>query len=136
MARRFTCPRCGGLLNPGTKVIFVIQQGSDCSLVLLSPDFGDYAVVLGRSLPLEKGQAYGFLCPVCHARLDSAANSDLVEIFATEDDGTQERVHFSRIAGEHATFVCGPRGVQRFGEHATKYDTGNFFGAGRDENPG
>ena len=133
MARTFTCPRCGGLLNPGTKVIFVIQQGSDRSLVLLSPEFGDYAVVLGRSLPLENGRSYTFLCPICHEQLASAANPGLVEILATEDDGSQERVHFSRIAGEHATFVCGPRGVQRFGEHATGYDGVNFFGAARDK---
>jgi hypothetical protein len=134
MARTFTCPRCGGLLNPGTKVIFVIERGAERSLILLSPEFGDYATVLGHSLPLEKGQAYTFICPICRADLSSPANSGFVEILAREDDGSQERVDFSRVAGEHATFVRGPGGVQRYGEEATKYDGANFFGVGRNEN--
>jgi hypothetical protein len=136
MARTFTCPRCGGFLNPGTKVIFVVEQGPDRSLILLSPDFGDYAVVLGRSLPLEVGRTYTFLCPICHAELTSPVNHGFVEILAKEDDGSQERVDFSRVAGEHATFVRGPSGVQLFGEHATEQDGVNFFGAGRGEDIG
>ncbi len=88
MAREFTCPRCGGLSSLGTEVIFVIGQGAERSLVLPSPEFGDWAVVLGRSVPLEKGRACMFLCPIRRNQLASAANPGPVEIFAIEDDGS------------------------------------------------
>jgi hypothetical protein len=133
MARSFNCPRCGGRLNPGTKVILVAERGPERGLVLLSPDFGDYAAVLAESFRLQPGQAYTFACPICHADLASPLARGLVEIEAVEDDGTRERVDFSCVAGEHATFVRGPSGVQCFGEHVARYDGVNFFGAGPED---
>lgn len=131
MSRAYLCPQCNGLLNPGTKVIFVIEHGSDRGMVLLSPKLGDYALVLGGAFPLTPGTAYRFRCPICHADLTSPLDRNLVEIFLRAADGTPSRVDFSRIAGEHATFVRGPGGVQRFGEHAGRYEDVNFFGAGK-----
>ena len=49
MTNRFYCPHCKGLLNPGTKVIFVIERDSERGLILLSPELGDYAVVLAEA---------------------------------------------------------------------------------------
>jgi len=135
MARAYTCPKCGGLLNPGTKVIFVIEHGRDHGLVLLSPKLGDYAVVLGTSFPLTPGTVCTFRCPICHADLTSPINDKLVEIDSREESGLTARVDFSRVAGEHATFVRGPKGLRRFGEHASRYESVNFFGAGAREQP-
>jgi RNase P subunit RPR2 len=36
MARSYFCPHCRKLLNPGTKVIFLVDTGQDCELMLLS----------------------------------------------------------------------------------------------------
>jgi hypothetical protein len=46
-------------------------------------------------------------------------------------NGAETLVAFSRVAGEHATFVRGPDGVRSFGEHADRYDAVNFFGEGK-----
>ena len=132
MRPSYYCPHCKSLLNPGTKVIFVIEAGTNRGLLLLSPDLGDYAVVLAESFPLEPGTINDFQCPVCHRDLTSQINAKLVEILRREPDGTKVRVSFSRVAGEHATFVCGPQGVDSFGEHANLYEGVNFFGAGDD----
>jgi hypothetical protein len=130
MQRSYYCPHCRGLLNPGTKVIFVIEHGSDRGLLLLSPELGDYAVVLAESFPIRPGTRNRFSCPICQHDLTSPANDNLVEILCRQPDGSDARVDFSRVAGEHATFVCGPRGVHSFGEHAPLYESVNFFGEG------
>jgi hypothetical protein len=132
MTNRYYCPHCSGLLNPGTKVIFVIERGQDRGLILLSPELGDYAVVLAESLTIEPGVLYRLRCPVCHGDLTSPINQNLVEIQCVEQDGTTSRVDFSRVGGERATFVRGPSGVRSFGDHAERYETVNFFGVGKD----
>jgi hypothetical protein len=128
---RYFCPHCKTLLNPGTKVIFVIGHGGRRGLLLLSPDLGDYAVVLAESIPIDQGRLYYFQCPVCHLDLTSSFNENLVEIVCREPDGAESPVAFSRVAGEHATFVRGPSGVRSFGEHAERYEAVNFFGEGK-----
>lgn len=135
MANSYHCPRCGGLLNPGTKVIFVLEEGSNRGLLLLSPDLGDYAVVLAESFPILPGTLYTFRCPICRADVTSPRNDKLVEILCRQPEGSEVHVAFSRVAGEHATFVCGPRGVTSYGEHAERYEGMNFFGAGDNGRP-
>jgi len=131
MSNRFYCPHCGGLLNPGTKVIFVIERESQRGLLLLSPELGDYAKVLVESFKLEPGVIYDFQCPICHHALTSSVNEKLVEIICRQSDGTRARVDFSRVGGENATFIRGPSGLRTFGEHATRYEGVNFFGVGK-----
>jgi hypothetical protein len=121
------------LLNPGTKVIFVLEQGTNRGLLLLSPELGDYAVVLAESFPIRTGEICSFRCPICHGDLTSDDNDKMVEILCRQPDQTEVRVVFSRVAGEHATFVCGPRGISSYGEHAERYEGMNFFGAGDEE---
>jgi hypothetical protein len=115
-------------LNPGTKVIFVIESEAKRGLLLLSPELGDYAVVLAESFPLAPGSVNNFACPICQHDLASPSTRNFVEILCRQADGTEARVAFSRVAGEHATFVRGPSGVESFGEHAERYENGNFFG--------
>jgi hypothetical protein len=120
------------MLNPGTKVIFVIGKEDSRGLLLLSPELGDYAVVLAESIPIERGTVYSFSCPICQHDLVSPVDDRLVEILCRQPDGSDARVDFSRVAGEHATFVRGPSGVRSFGEDAERYAGLNFFGVGKD----
>jgi len=50
MARSYFCPHCRKLLNPGTKVIFLVDTGQDYELMLLSAKLGDYSAVFARSM--------------------------------------------------------------------------------------
>ena len=131
MTNRYYCPHCDGLLNPGTKVIFVIEREANRGLLLLSPELGDYAKVLVESFKLEPGVIYDFQCPICHHELTSSVNENLVEIFCRYPDGIMARVDFSRVGGENATFIRGPSGLRTFGEHAELYEGVNFFGVGK-----
>lgn len=133
MSRHYNCPHCKKVFNPGTKVVLLIQHNGDRELILLSPELGDYTVVYPLSFEPELGRKYTFLCPVCQTDLTSELNDNLVEIEAETDDGRYERVGFSRVFGERATFVgSGPDHVTLYGDHATRYDAPNFFGAMRD----
>jgi hypothetical protein len=131
--RSFRCPRCNAALNPGTKVVFVAEHGEARGLVLLSPELGNYRVVCDESFPLAPGAKYLFRCPSCRAELTSPQNHNLVEILLRDERGTTARITFSRICGEHATFMHTTQGVRRFGEHAERYVPVNFFGAGESE---
>lgn len=133
MRRNYHCPHCRKLLNPGTKVVLVIEHLAERELILLSPELGDYSIVYPLSFEPELGSAYTFRCPVCQADLTSSANGKLVELASETEDGRSERVGFSRVYGEHATFVGGaPNRVTSYGDHATRYDAPNFFGEVRD----
>ena len=133
MGRNYHCPHCDRILNPGTKVVLLIDHNEERELILLSPDLGDYTVVYPLSFEPELGKKYIFRCSVCQTDLTSAINDNLVELDAETDDGRSERVGFSRVYGERATFVgSGPGHVTLYGDHATRYDTPNFFGVMRD----
>ena len=129
MGRHYHCPHCSKILNPGTKVVLLIDHHGERELILLSPVLGDYTVVYPLSFEPEPGRRYIFRCPVCQTNLISAFNDNLVELDAETDDGRSERVGFSRIWGERATFVgSGPGHVTLYGDHATRYESPNFFG--------
>jgi len=133
MARSYYCPHCRKMLNPGTKVIFLVENGSDREMVLLSAKLGDYSVVHSRSMTFEEGKMYTFRCPICRADLTSSLDEKLVDILTETEDQEPVRVSFSRVFGEQATFLRAPDGVDRYGEHASRYDSVNFFGEAADK---
>jgi hypothetical protein len=132
MSRSYFCPHCSKLLNPGTKVIFLVDTDGGCDLMLLSPKLGDYNAVYARSVEFQEGQLYTFRCPVCRANLTAGGDDKLVEILTTEADEAPVPVRFSRVFGEEATFLMADDGVAKFGEHSGRYEGLNFFGAAAD----
>ena len=137
MSRSFFCPHCNKLLNPHKKVIFLVENGNDLELVLLSAELGDYSAVHSRSMQLVDGAAYTFRCPLCRVNLTSSINNRLVDLLTREnEDGQNMRVSFSRVHGEEATFLMADNGVDRFGNDASQYDDVNFFGEAKNSNQG
>ena len=136
MGRSYFCPHCRKMLNPGTKVIFLVENGNDRELMLLSAKLGEYSAVHSRSMKFEEGKVYTFRCPMCRSDLTSSLDENLVDILTESDDGIMVRVSFSRVFGEQATFLRAPDGVDRYGEHASRYENVNFFGATSDHENG
>ena len=136
MARSYFCPHCRRLLNPGTKVIFLVDNGTDRELMLLSAKLGEYSVVHSRSMKFEEGKIYTFRCPMCRSDLTSSLDEKLVDILTESDDEVMVRVSFSRVFGEQATFLRAPDGINRFGEDASRYEGVNFFGETADPDNG
>lgn len=129
MATEFHCPYCDAILNVGGDVILTGSTGRSRGLFLLSPDLGNYRVMVPRDLRLGEGEAVDFACPVCAIQLTSPFDRNLAEVHAIDGEGHRLRVEFSRLHGEHATFLVGDQSVQTFGEHAPNYANVNFFGA-------
>ena len=136
MGRSYFCPHCRRMLNPGTKVIFLVENGNNRELMLLSAKLGEYSVVHSRSMKFEEGKIYTFRCPMCRSDLTSSLDENLVDILTQSDDEPLFRVSFSRVFGEQATFLRASDCVDRYGEHAERYETVNFFGETSDPENG
>jgi hypothetical protein len=134
MRRSYYCPHCEKLLNPWKKVIFLVENGGEFELVLLSPQLGDYSAVHSRSMDFVEGAVYTFRCPLCRADLTSSLDNKLVDLVSRLGDDPPVRVSFSRVHGERATFLMAEDGVDRFGEDADRYEGVNFFGVAADPN--
>ena len=132
MRRSYHCPHCGGLLNPGSLVVFVIDYQGGRELILLSSEPGDYAMVYRDTVELVPGTAYTLRCPLCDSDLVSPGDDRLIEVASRGEDGTPIRVQFSRVFGQHATYLLSRTGVKRYGEHAESFDPINYFGAGEE----
>jgi hypothetical protein len=132
MRLEYSCPHCEKLLNPGSEVVFVVEHQGERAIVLLSATLGDYSTKCPPNLSVEPGTLCTFRCPLCNADLTSSLDEKLVDIVARTDDGGSVRVSFSRVYGERATFVFAEDKVERYGEHASRYDGLNFFGEAAD----
>ena len=136
MGRSYFCPHCRRMLNPGTKVIFLVENGNDRELMLLSAKLGEYSVVHSRSLTFEEGKIYTFRCPMCRSELTSSLDENLVDILTQSEDEPMFRVSFSRVFGEQATFLRASDGIDRYGQDAERYESVNFFGETADPENG
>jgi hypothetical protein len=133
MKRFYHCPECRTRLNPNVKVILKAVIGDRQGLLLLSPQPGNYQIIASESLRLVEGETTELYCPVCQADLVSKVDPNLAELAYRTDQGGQGRVVFSRVYGEHATYVLNEESVRSYGENAGAYSASNFFGAGGEE---
>lgn len=117
----YTCPFCGALLNPERAVILVGGQGDQRVLIGFHPEPGNYELFLPPEATLREGDHWDFFCPVCREDLVNGQLGELVELRLRSGDA-EDRVFFSRIAGEHATFILSGRQVQaEHGPHVERY---------------
>ena len=128
MKKSYLCPECRAVLNPNVKVVFV-RNGDARGLILLSAQPGDYRLIVDEDFPLEKGDLCEFHCPVCSASLTSKRHDHFCELLLDKGEHVPSLVEFSRVYGEHATFILDGRDLTAFGEDAEEFDGTNFFGA-------
>ncbi len=130
MKRTYFCPECRAILNPNVRLILTMARGRRRNLILLSPQPGNYSVIVPADVSLRNGEEVDFFCPACGKNLRSEANTHLAEIGFRLEDGTRGRVNFSRKYGEHATYFVTNEQIRSYGENAAIYGDANFFGAG------
>ena len=133
MKRFYHCPHCGTRLNPNVKIIVRAEIGDRQGLLLLSPQPGNYQIIASESLRPVEGEVADLFCPVCQADLVSEVDDHLAELAYKTDQGGAGRVVFSRVYGEHATYVLNEEQVRSYGENAGAYSASNFFGEGGDQ---
>jgi hypothetical protein len=121
MGWTYQCPKCHAMLNPGETVVLVGEHDGLRLLIGFHPQPGNYQIYLPPDVAIAEGEHWSFYCPVCRASLVAGDIADLCELRMLDGD-TEHRVFFSRIAGEHATFVVKEREIaQRHGEHVAAY---------------
>lgn len=128
MKWKYACPHCNGILNPHTKIILVARRGRRRGLVLLSPRPGNYTTIADDTFPLNKGEMAQFSCPICGQELTSQLSRNLAELLLMLPGLKVKRIQFSRIFGEHATFILDGETLTPYGEDADLYGKINFFG--------
>lgn len=129
MKWKYTCPHCSSVLNPNVKIILRVRRGRRTGLMLLSPRPGNYKSICDPdfSRQIRDGQLVEFSCPACGAELTSPAAHRLAELRLVVGK-ERKRIQFSRVYGEHATFVLDGESVVPYGPDAPIYDDVNFFG--------
>jgi hypothetical protein len=130
MKWKYACPHCKAVLNPNIKIILAVRKGKKRGLMLLSPRPGNYKLICDEDLggQIKRGDAIEFSCPVCHAVLTSPVSSKLSELLLGLPGQPVKKVKFSRIYGEHATFIHDGDSITHYGEDADVYGHLNFFG--------
>jgi hypothetical protein len=128
MKSLYFCPKCQATLNPNVKVVLSARKEGHAGLVLLNPKPGIYEPIVADDLNLETGEKVDFYCPICHEVLTSRADDNLAELGFRDAEGEEGRVDFSRIFGEHATYIVMKGQVRAYGEQSSRYGGGNFFG--------
>ncbi|MBW2258325.1 MAG: hypothetical protein JRI25_27520 [Deltaproteobacteria bacterium] len=121
MSWDYRCPKCEAMLNPEAGIVLVAARGEARVLAGFHPEPGNYEVHFPPEVSIEGGDIWTFSCPVCHADLVSAENENLCALHLRVGEERQQ-VLFSRIAGEHATYVvAGGEVAEQHGDHALSY---------------
>jgi hypothetical protein len=128
MKTRFFCPHCRGVLNPTAELVLTARVGSVGGLIFFNPEPGSYRYQCDESLHscLKEGDEVDFFCPICGADLVSPSAATLVEIVIKTPEQKTKVARFSRVCGEHATFVSDGEVVQSFGQHSARYQGIDF----------
>jgi len=122
MEYHLVCPHCGGHLKVGDHVIFSIRnEKKQKGLLLLHAEIGNYSSLKHPSLSFEKGESLEFFCPLCNVSLASDLDVNLVHLRMLTGPEKEEEVYFSRVSGEHSTFLVSGDEVKISGEHAGRY---------------
>ena len=121
MSWSYRCPKCHVMLNPRQSIILVASREEQRFLIGLHPQPGNYEVYLPPEAKVEAGSRWDFYCPACQGRLISEEDEDLCVLERVTGEAL-EQILFSRVSGEHVTFVVAQRKIiERFGEQADLY---------------
>ncbi len=122
MDNHFICPFCRGHLRVGEYIVFRIRnRRREKGLLLLHPEVGNYTSIKHPEFHFEDGERIDFFCPICLQSLDAAIDENLVKVIMIDQEGQENEIYFSRIAGEQSTYQVSEEGVKATGEHSCRY---------------
>lgn len=126
MKTDYTCPHCNSHLLLENKLILTARHASSDVLsegfiLLMNPEIGHYETTLHGDVTVKEGEKYEFFCPVCHHKLHSDLNENLVMVQYQDDNGKLFELHFSKISGQKSTYKIMGRSVETFGIDAPHY---------------
>lgn len=109
----YFCPKCDHILSKNNQVIFTIKRSNDEKVRLyLDPKPGSYNYKCEPETQFDSGEEVEFYCPHCNQNLQSEKYSKFVQITLKVTKKVVFDVFFSRIHGDHSTYV----GIEDFEE--------------------
>ena len=125
----YLCPHCRSYLRVWNNIIFIVKSDirNLLSILLLNPELGNYDLIHHSSIEFKEGEILDFICPVCHADLTAIEiHGNLVRIIMIDENNKEFDVYFSKICGEHSTFLIHEDDiVEKYGEESSVYV--NYF---------
>ena len=116
----YSCPQCRAVLNRDETIMLHGSCGEEEIIIGFHPAPGNYRISVPPGYQIEPGSRWDFSCPSCRESLVSELSPDLCCIEMVTMN-IRHKVFFSRVSGEHATFVISAEGVEEHGEHASKH---------------
>ena len=121
----FLCPHCRAYLRVWNNIIFIVNsiQRNLHAILLLNPELGNYNLVHHSSVEFEEGEMLNFMCPICRTDLTAKGiNNSLAKIVMTDENNKEFDVYFSKICGEHSTFLIHDDDiVEKYGKDSSSY---------------
>jgi hypothetical protein len=118
----YLCPACKSLLNIGDKIVLSVRlKNKQNGLLLFEKILGSYNVKKQNVLHYKDGDLVEFFCPICHESLQSPIHANLTRLVMVDDEENEADIHFSRIAGEQATYKISGKNLESFGKDKDIY---------------
>jgi hypothetical protein len=118
----YLCPACKSLLNIGDKIVLSVRlKNKQNGLLLFEKILGSYNVKKQNVLHYKDGDLVEFFCPICHESLQSSIHTNLTRLVMVDDEENEADIHFSRIAGEQATYKISGKNLESFGKDKDIY---------------
>ena len=109
----YYCPKCDEKLSIDNQVLFHIQRSNkDMVKLYLDPKPRSYKYKCEPHIDFKKNEVVEFTCPHCNKNLESEKYANFTQIVLKVTDKVLFEVFFSRIYGDHRTYV----GIEDFEE--------------------
>lgn len=109
----YICPKCKEQLNENGKVILnVFRSNKENIKIYLDPKPHSYNIICEPVIEFQQNEIVDFICPNCNENLQSDEYEKFVRITLKVTTGVYFDVFFSRVYGDHRTFV----GIEDFKE--------------------
>jgi hypothetical protein len=122
MQFEYLCPKCGGYLKIGDRVVLTVKEKNWAgALLFLHPEIGNYWSENHPSFKFDKGDKFTMYCPICGENLTSEKHENLAMVIMRDENDNKFNVFFSQKAGEKSTFRLVGEHVDVHGEDAENY---------------
>lgn len=119
----YYCPKCKDKLNENNKVILNIARVNNSNAkIFLDPKPHSYNLKCEPEMEFKKGELVDFICPHCNKNLQSNEYEKFVLITLKVTDNVFFDVFFSRIYGDHRSYVGIEDFKEEYGDKISKKD--------------
>ena len=109
----YYCPKCDEQLSQNNQVLFNVQRSNrEVVKLYLDPKPRSYKYRCEPWSDFQENEVVNFTCPHCKENLESEKYSNFIKITMKVTDKVLFDVFFSRVYGDHRTYV----GIEDFEE--------------------